>query len=148
MAAVSLSVSKQLMSEVHAHGERSYPEEAAGLLLGISNGPDRQVRRVLPLANQLSPDQRGRRYLIEPMDMLEAERLADELGLQIIGVYHSHPDHPPQPSNFDLDMAVPWYFYLITSVRDGQAEDSRAWKLENDHSRMTELSMELLEEDE
>lgn len=136
------------MAQVQAHGERSYPEECAGLLLGVSNGPGRQVRRVLPLANQFEAEQRDHRYLIEPMDMLEAERLADELGLKIIGVYHSHPDHPPQPSSFDLEMAVPWYFYLITSVLDGRAQDSRAWKLEDDHSHMTELSLELLEEDQ
>lgn len=146
MAAVSLSVPAHLMAQVHSHGERSYPEEAAGLLLGESNGPGRQVQRVLPLTNQFEAEQRSRRYLIEPQDMLEAERLADELGLQIIGVYHSHPDHPPRPSEFDLEMAVPWYFYLITSVRKGQAQDSRAWKLEDDHSNMTELSLELLEE--
>lgn len=148
MAAVSLSISKRLMAEVHAYAEQHYPEEVAGLLLGESAGSGRQVRRVLPLANRFESGQRARRYLIEPLDMLEAERQADEFGLQIVGVFHSHPDHPPQPSNFDLEMAVPWYFYLITGVQDGRARESRVWRLEDDHSRLTELALRQTEEDE
>lgn len=136
------------MGEIHAHAEQHYPEEAVGLLLGTSDDAGREVHTVLPLENQFEPDQRQRRYLIEPMDMLEAEQLADQLGLQIIGVFHSHPDHPPQPSQYDLDMAVPWYFYLIISVRQGHADGARAWRLEDDHSQMTELQLQFAEEDQ
>lgn len=136
----------RLLAEIHAHLEHGYPGEAAGLLLGADEGDVRTVERVLPVENQFAADQRGRRYMIEPLDMLRAEETADELGLQIVGVYHSHPDHPPRPSQFDLEMAVPWYWYLITSVPDGRAGESRIWLLDQDQEAMLELTLELEEE--
>ncbi len=144
----TLRVPSHLMQEINAHAEKHYPEEAVGLLLGISDDAGREVQTVLPLENQFAAEQRGRRYLIEPTDMLEAEQLADQLGLQIIGVFHSHPDHPPQPSQYDLEMAVPWYFYLITSVDQGRADGTQVWRLEDDHTEMTELPLQLAEEEE
>lgn len=147
-AQVSLRVSSHLMAEIHAHAELHYPEEAVGLMLGTSDDAGREVHTVLPLENRFEAEQRGRRYLIEPLDMLEAEQLADQLGLQIIGVFHSHPDHPPKPSQYDLEMAVPWYFYLITSVRQGRADRARVWRLEDDHAGMIELPLQLAEEEQ
>lgn len=143
---VKLKIPRDLMTEIQSHVEASYPEEAVGLLLGKFNELERHVRTVLPLSNQFAPGQRERRYQIEAKEMLDAERLADQLGQQILGVFHSHPDHPARPSQFDVEMAVPWYFYLITTVREGRAEESRAWKLEQDHSRMSELTLELQQE--
>ena len=135
---MSLRVSSELMAEIGRHGEEQYPEEAAGLLLGAVDGETRSARRVLPLANVFDSEQRGRRYLINPLDILHAEDEAERLGMDVVGVFHSHPDHPPTPSKFDLDWAVPWYVYLITSVREGIASESRAWKLQDDHSQMIE----------
>lgn len=138
---MKLRLPARLMGEIQRHAEAGYPEEAAGLLLGSSADAERRVETVLPLTNQFAADQRSRRYLIEATEMLKAEQLADQLGQQIIGVFHSHPDHPPQPSQYDLEMAVPWYFYLITSVQDGRVESSRVWRLEDDHGRMDEVEL-------
>ncbi len=143
---MKLKIPANLMAEIHAHAEAHYPEEAVGLLLGAVDQQTRQVRTVLPLSNQFESGQRERRYLIEAKEMLDAELLADQLGQQILGIFHSHPDHPPQPSQFDVEMAVPWYFYLIVGVRGGRAKISRAWMLKEDHEQMSELTLELDQE--
>ena len=135
---MSLRVPPKLLAEIGRHGESHYPEEAAGLIFGAVDGETRSARGVFPLANVFEPEQRGRRYQINPRDILHAEDEAERLGLDVVGVFHSHPDHPPTPSQFDLDHAVPWYVYLITSVRQGVAAESRAWKLRDDHSQMIE----------
>jgi proteasome lid subunit RPN8/RPN11 len=143
---MSIHISEQVMTEIQAHGESRYPEEAAGLILGATGGEDRIARSVLPLENQFESNQRDHRYLIEPRDMLHAEQRAEQLGLEIIGVFHSHPDHPPTPSQFDLEWAVPWYIYLITSVQNGVAKGSKAWKLREDHSQLIEEQLHIREE--
>ena len=128
----------QLMAEIQRHAEQQYPEEGAGLILGSLDGEDRTARSVLPVSNTFEAKQRGRRYLIDPMAILQAEKEADRTGLSVLGVFHSHPDHPPTPSKFDLEWAVPWYIYLITAVRQGIAEQTRAWRLQEDHVEMIE----------
>lgn len=143
---MSLSISEAILAEIHSHGERRYPEEAAGLILGTADAGGRIAHKALPLENQFEAGERNRRYLIEPQAMLHAEQQAEQLGLEIIGVFHSHPDHPPAPSEFDLHWAAPWYIYLITSVQNGIAGESRAWRLEEDHSSMTEEQLQIGEE--
>jgi len=135
---VSLRMPVQLMAEIQRHAEQQYPEEGAGLILGSLDGEDRTARSVLPVSNTFEAKQRGRRYLIDPMAILQAEKEADRTGLSVLGVFHSHPDHPPTPSKFDLEWAVPWYIYLITAVRQGIAEQTRAWRLQEDHVEMIE----------
>ena len=78
-------------------GEALYPEEGAGLLLGLIEGDHRKARRVLPMPNHFEPNERGHRYRLDPQETLQAEQLAEQLGLEVIGVFHSHPDHPPAP---------------------------------------------------
>jgi proteasome lid subunit RPN8/RPN11 len=79
-------------------------------------------------------DSPERRYLIAPEDMLDAEKEARRLGIDIIGVYHSHPDHPARPSEFDREHAFPWYSYVIVSVQKGEPENLTAWVLKDDRS--------------
>jgi proteasome lid subunit RPN8/RPN11 len=140
-----LTIPAQIMEEIHAHGEALYPEEGAGLLLGSIDGDHREARRVLPMPNHFEPDERGHRYRLDPQETLQAEQLAEQLGLEVIGVFHSHPDHPPAPSQYDLEWAVPWFVYLITSVVDGAASDSRVWRMMEDHSRMVEEVLKIEE---
>ena len=138
---MSLRLPAQLMAEIQRHAEQRYPEEGAGLILGSLDGEDRTARSVLPVNNTFEAEQRGRRYLIDPMTILQAEEEAERKGLSVLGVFHSHPDHPPTPSKFDVEWAVPWYIYLITSVRQGIAEHTRAWQLQEDHTRMIEVQL-------
>jgi proteasome lid subunit RPN8/RPN11 len=135
---MSLLISSQLLENIHAHGESAYPEEGAGLLLGTVIGGQKQVTQILALANSREEGARHNRYLLTPQDYLRGEQEADRLGLDVLGVFHSHPDHPNRPSEFDRDWAMPWFSYLITSVQDGQAVESRSWLLTEDRSQFSE----------
>ncbi len=133
-----LDLSTELIERIHAHGEQAYPEEGAGLLLGLDRSGNRQVVEILPLTNSREDNARHNRYLITPLDMLEGEKEAIRLGLDVIGVFHSHPDHPNRPSEFDREWAMPWFSYLITSVHQGKAQESRSWRLQDDRSEFIE----------
>jgi len=129
-----LHIPAEVLDQIHAHGVAAYPEEGAGFLLGEVSGEIRQVVSVLPLDNAREDAARHNRYLITPQDMLRGERQAAELGLDVIGVFHSHPDHPNAPSEFDREWALPWFSYLITSVQAGKAVGSRSWRLTEDRA--------------
>lgn len=128
-----------LMRLIHAHGEMAYPEEGAGFLLGQLG----QVMDILPLGNAREDEARRNRYLIAPADYVKAEVTAEERGLDLIGVFHSHPDHPNRPSDFDREWAQPFFSYVITSVNSGSAEGSRSWRLAEDRSRFVEEEIEI-----
>jgi proteasome lid subunit RPN8/RPN11 len=140
---MKLTIPGPVMDEIRGHAEKLYPEEGAGLILGSIEGEHREARRVLPMPNHFNSGERNRRYLLDPQEILQAEELAEQLGLEVIGIFHSHPDHPPAPSQYDLDWAVPWYVYLITSVEQGAASESRAWRMLEDHTQMGEEALEI-----
>ncbi len=124
-----ISLAPGILNEIQSYAENAYPEEGAGVLIGREQGGNRVVERVLPLTNKFEVELRNRRYMITPQDMINAEEFAVEIGLEIIGIYHSHPDHPAQPSDFDHEQALPWYSYIITSVNQKTAAESRSWRL-------------------
>ena len=130
------------LNGIQRHGEESYPEEGAGLLLGKLQDQNRKVTDLMPLDNTFEGGKRKRRYLISPEAMIEAEERAEALGLEILGVFHSHPDHPAQPSEFDRTWAWPWFAYVITSIQNGQSENSRAWLLKEDRSGFDEITLQ------
>jgi len=132
-----LKLSKDVLAKIHAHGEQAYPEEGAGFLLGEENGV-RDVQTIFPLTNSREDSARHNRYLITPEDYLKAELEADKLGLSLLGVFHSHPDHPNRPSEFDREWAQPFFSYIITSVQSGKAIESRSWRLLEDRSQFVE----------
>ena len=127
--------------EIHAHLCGAYPEEGCGVLLGREADGTRLVERVLPFENRRM-DQRDHRYLITPEQFLVAEREGREAGLDVLGFFHSHPDHPALPSAFDLEHAWPYYSYLIVSVERGRVADARSWRLAADRSRFEPESLE------
>lgn len=129
-----LTITASVLRELEAHLEAAYPNEGAGLLLGQTTPEDRQVRAVLTLENRWEGAEQYHRFLLTPQDMLRGEQEAARQGLDVIGIFHSHPDHPAEPSGFDRDWALPWYSYLITTVAHGQAARSRAWQLQEDRS--------------
>jgi proteasome lid subunit RPN8/RPN11 len=128
-----------LLLRIHAHGEVAYPEEGAGFLLGQPG----RVRDILPLSNARESSARHNRYLISAEDYATAEAGAEERGLDIIGVFHSHPDHPSSPSDFDREWAQPFFSYVITSVQSGVAAGSRSWRLAEDRSQFIEEEIEI-----
>ena len=131
---MTLAISKELLDQIHAHGEAAYPEEGAGFLIG----GDSKVENILPLDNAREAGARHNRFLITPEAYLKAELTADTLGLSLIGVFHSHPDHPNRPSEYDLEWAQPFFSYIITTVNDGKAIESRSWRLLEDRSKFEE----------
>ncbi len=131
---MKIKIPENILSQIHSHGESAYPEEGAGLMLGRSNSEDREVIDLLFLDNAREDGARHNRYLITAEDMLRGEQEAERLGLSIVGIFHSHPDHPNIPSDFDREYAIPWYSYLITSVQNGRAVESRCWRLKEDRS--------------
>lgn len=135
---MSLQINTDLLAQIHAHAAAAYPEEGAGFLLGRVNGADRQVISLLPAENRREDGARSNRYLLSPEALRHAEDTAARLGLDLIGVFHSHPDHPAQPSEFDRQWALPWFSYVITSVGNGNAEATRSWRLRDDRSQFDE----------
>ncbi len=138
---MTLDISKELLDQVHAHGEKAYPEEGAGFLLGNAG----RVERILPLENSREDGARHNRFLITPEDYLQAELTADRLGLNLIGVFHSHPDCPNVPSEYDREWAQPFFSYIITTVNQGKAIESRSWRLLEDRSRFEEETIQISE---
>jgi len=132
-----LEINPILLAKIHAHGEAAYPEEGAGFLLG-NDGEVRKVLDLWPIQNAREADARHNRYLINPTDYLEGEAAAERLGLTLLGVFHSHPDHPNQPSEYDREWAQPFFSYLITSIEKGKAVASRSWRLVEDRSAFVE----------
>ncbi|MCJ7512193.1 MAG: M67 family metallopeptidase [Anaerolineales bacterium] len=144
---MTLSLPRSLLDRIWDDGQAHYPEEGAGLILGSLYGDHRLASSLLPLANSFEATARGRRYRLGAADMLRAEAEADRLELDILGVYHSHPDHPPLPSEYDCQWALPFYSYVITSVRQGRAVESRCWRLTEDRAEMVEQALEILPEE-
>lgn len=140
-----LEISSELLEQIHRHGEAAYPEEGAGLLLGQADGSLKHVSAIITLTNAREDASRHNRYLLTPQDYLRGEAEAARLGIDVLGVFHSHPDHPNRPSEFDREWAMPWFSYLITSVKAGQATNSRVWRLADDRSQFAEEELRLSE---
>lgn len=135
-----LVVPGRLLEQINAHVEKAYPEEGAGFLIGESDA----VKEILALPNSREDGARHNRFLFTPEDYLQAELKADELGLSLIGVFHSHPDSPNIPSEYDREWAQPFFSYIITRVDHGKAVNSRSWRLLEDRSNYEEEEIEIV----
>ncbi len=127
---------------IRAHGEADYPYECCGLLLGTFAADGRKTTaEVMPISNAREESAKRNRFLITPQELMRGERYARSRQLDIIGFYHSHPDHPAVPSGYDLDHALPVYSYVIVAVAQGCAGDVQSWELEADRSRFNPESI-------
>lgn len=111
--------------------ERTFPDECCGFLYGTETNDERRILGIRVVENVREGDKR-RRFEISPNDYLEAERYALEYNIQLLGVYHSHPNHPAVPSEHDRVAAQPYFSYLIVSVRNGKCDHLRCWRLNDD----------------
>lgn len=118
---------------IRRHGEETYPHECCGALVGAEGRVTDAVR--LPNTTEEGP---RRRFLVRPSDYRMAEQRATELGGELLGFYHSHPDHPARPSQFDLDHAWPTFAYIIVAVASGSAAAMTVWWLKDDRSSFEE----------
>jgi proteasome lid subunit RPN8/RPN11 len=119
---------KPLYKQMCRHAEWAYPEECCGLLLGVMKGKNKSVRHIVETENEAEV-KRHRRYCVPAKAFIDAESIALEKGWEILGVYHSHPDHPAKPSVFDLERAILHFEYIIVHVAKGRATKSSCWIL-------------------
>jgi proteasome lid subunit RPN8/RPN11 len=136
-----IRISADLLEEIRAQGARAYPEECCGALVGHAEEGRKVVRGTRSFANG-NPESRERRYYVGPEAYREAEAWARSQGLDVVGIYHSHPDHPARPSEFDREHAWPWYSYVIVSVERGQPGDLTSWVLAEDRDRFDAEELE------
>lgn len=127
---------------IRRHGEETFPHECCGALIGAPANPSSDVTSArvvaaVPLPNTTDEGPR-RRFLVRPSDYRLAEQRATELGGELLGFYHSHPDHPARPSQFDLDHAWPNFAYVIVSVMTGVSRLMTVWFLKDDRSSFDE----------
>jgi proteasome lid subunit RPN8/RPN11 len=139
---MTITIPSNLLTRIYASVESTYPEEGAGFLLGL-DGPARRVVSIHTLPNTREDAARRNRYLITPQDYIKGEQAAEAQGLDIIGVFHSHPDHPDRPSEYDREWAQPFFSYVITSVQAGVAVESRSWRLAEDRAQFIEEQLEV-----
>jgi len=140
-----LGISEALAEKIREHGVETYPYECCGALLGKDPGSvaadagdgavkiPREVLGLFPLVNRRDDSPRNR-FSVTADDVRDAEKAASKQGLDVIGWYHSHPDHPARPSDYDRDHAWPWYSYIIVSVQTGVPQDMTSWRLKDDRS--------------
>ena len=124
-----LTLNPGVADAIRRHGSETYPNECCGALIGR----DGIVEHAYALPNTTEEGPR-RRFLVRPQDYRDAEGRASELGGELLGFYHSHPDHPARPSQYDLDHAWPFFSYVIVAVRAGTPEDMTSWRLREDRS--------------
>jgi proteasome lid subunit RPN8/RPN11 len=136
MSRRALTIAAAVDQAIRAHGQETYPHECCGALVGR----DDHVTAVVSLPNTTEEGPR-RRFLVRPSDYRLAEQRASELGGELLGFYHSHPDHPARPSQYDLDHAWPTFAYVIVAVAGGDAGDMTVWYLKEDRSSFEEGSL-------
>lgn len=141
---LTLKMSTEIAQKIREHGADCYPNECCGALLGRDGAdvttaaggaqlPVREILALFPLVNRRDDSPRNR-FSVTPEDVRNAEKAAQEKKLDVVGWYHSHPDHPAQPSQYDREHAWPWYSYVIVSVASGKPVEMTSWRLSDDRS--------------
>ena len=130
-----ISISEQLLENIREHGIRDYPYECCGLLLGRYDADGKLVSETYPISNAREESAKRNRFLIEPEELMRGEKYARSQELEIVGFYHSHPDSPARPSQYDLEHAWPTYSYIIVSTSEGHSGDLFSWEQEPDRSK-------------
>ena len=128
-----LKIGRGDVGHIHEHAKEAYPEECAGALVGMDAGGMKIVVDVWRAENT-HEEERSRRFLIEPLKIKEFEERAAERDMDVLGFYHSHPDHPAEPSEYDREHAWPGYSYVIASVGKDGVKEMRSWLLKHDRS--------------
>lgn len=137
------TISPEDLNQIRRHGESSYPHECCGFLLGAIGEDQKTITATVPVDNERTDSARNR-YLISPDAYWEGEKEARRRGLEIIGIYHSHPDHPARPSDYDLEHALPWLSYIIVAVKDGRAQELNSFVLSDGHTQFEPEQLSVL----
>lgn len=166
-----MTITREALETIRAHAERGYPFEICGLLVGKLVEDERRIHEAWPIENawEADPEERarllaslgkgpdsksaeewdaygeGRRFLVSPRDVMLAMKRARSLQMDLLGVYHTHPNHPAIPSGFDRDAASPGWSYIIASVIDGKVAACRSWELEETGKQFLEEEVRILD---
>lgn len=151
----TLWISGHLAEKIRLHGAETYPHECCGALLGRDvsamigadpekdvHTPPREIVALFSLVNRRDDSPRNR-FSVSVEDVRAAEKAAREQGLEVVGWYHSHPDHPARPSEYDRDHAWPWYSYIIVSVQGGAPQEMTSWRLNDDRQEFSPEGIEI-----
>ncbi len=140
---MELVISTELHDRLAHHLENTFPNEGGGFLVGHIKGDARQVTEIHLVENTFASEEQFHRYLAEVGEFQRIEDEADARGLSLLGYFHSHPDHPAIPSEFDRTHAWPYFAYLIVSVRGGKQAESRLWELATNRESFIEGQLSL-----
>jgi proteasome lid subunit RPN8/RPN11 len=157
---MALRLNHAQMEAIRRHAAQDYPFECCGVMLGKGDGVGKAVSEIVPLTNLRRDPARARewvplddptresgrnRFFIDPLDQLRVEKDARARGLDVLGYYHSHPDHPARPSSYDREHAWPRYSYVIVSVERGIAEDLTCWIVAGEGGSLSPEQIEVVE---
>ena len=131
-----------ILTRIRSHGEETYPHECCGFMLGSAEDGLQHIKEIRLQPNERT-ESRENRFVISPEQFKAAENHARKTGLQLVGIYHSHPDSPARPSEYDRDHAWPWFSYVIVSVKGGKSAEANAWELRDDRSGFDEVELEV-----
>jgi proteasome lid subunit RPN8/RPN11 len=136
MPETRIVLDQQMLEEMQSHSVSTYPEECCGLMFGkvTDDGLSKKVQRLRRMKNTFQPSERYHRYTIDPKEFLNAEKEAEEREEEIVGVYHSHPNAPAKPSEFDRGHAWPTLSYVVVEVRGGKVIETKSWILKEDRT--------------
>jgi len=134
-----IEIGARHLTNIRQHGERDYPFECCGLMLGRFESEARKVVvETYPISNAREEEAKRNRFLIRPEELMRGEKYAREKGLDVVGFYHSHPDDQAVPSQYDLEHAWPTYSYVVVAVEQGRAGGLKSWQMESNRSRFNE----------
>ena len=137
----TIKLEKQVVEYINKHGLEAFPNECCGFLFG-DESDGRAINIAQRVVNSKEGDQR-RRFEISPMDYMKAERFALENNTTLLGIYHSHPNHPAIASEHDLAKAMPYFSYIIISVMEDNVADIKSWKLKDEERAFQEEQVEI-----
>ena len=135
---MAIELAKTAVEAIRRHGEETFPNECCGFILGKAKGDSKKVAELMRADNDREDEAQYNRFLITPEAYMRGEKEARAKELDVIGFYHSHPNAPARPSQYDLDHAWPWYSYVIVSIMDEQADSMTSWVLAEDRSAFNE----------
>ena len=141
---MTIKLSQTLQQRIFQQMEGTYPNEGGGFLLGTIEGDDIAIIDITQVENVFEEEEQHHRYAMTPQDWMRLEDEAEARGLSLVGYYHSHPDSPAIPSEYDRDHALPNFVYIITSVENGDAVDMRVWRLRKDRSQFDRETLMIL----
>jgi proteasome lid subunit RPN8/RPN11 len=141
MTTSMLLMSPKLCLQIHAHAVSTFPEECCGVMLGLRENSVLRIHAAIPTPNTAPVESRASRYVIDPRDILRADKIAQAGRLDIIGFYHSHPNHPAVPSKTDLSLSWPDYVYVIAAIAAEGPQELRAWQLPGRNQPMQEVRL-------